>query len=223
MKLIFSLLAFFTSVLTFSQNISNLVLIESGMPLNNIGMIGKAVPNGEIKGNHYLFSDWVVADVLINEQKLLKDIEINVDLLRNEVDVLIGGNRKVLPKSIVSNFKTSTGDLMYYWQEIDGNEFIVAELVEGNSCDLLEQISLTIKYPTYNVALDMGSRDTQILRKTVFWIRNGDGSFDKIGKSNKKNLHIFDNSNSLKIFMKENQLSWNTRDDLIRIVQEANL
>ncbi len=224
-KICIVIVGFLNLILTnsaLSQTLSNVVVIESGMPLNNIGIIGKEVPKGEIKGSQYLFDDWVVANVLINDDKLLKDIKMNVDLMRNEVDILIGENRKVLPKSIVSNFQLVESNLMYYWQSVDEDLILICELVEGNSFDLLEEVFLTIKEPTYNVALDMGSRDTEILRRTNFWIRHKNGTLTKISNSGRKNLKAFKDDSLLKDFINDNQLSWKSRNDLILITQKAN-
>src|SRR5690606_10816167 len=83
------------------------------------------------------------------------------------------------------------------------------EVLSEGPVTLLSNTSIQVREPTYNVALDMGNRDTRLVKKTVFYHLDGE-TVRELPGSRKKLLSVFPhNSDEISEYIKTNKLSLN--------------
>ena len=202
--------------LGFAQDISNHVLLESGLPLTNITMIGKPVPSGDLIGSAMLFDTISYASVyLANDTKV--ESGVNIDLIRGILYFTHAQSYYSIPiQKLDSMF---VGKVKYIVESIGNNYTVLEELVSGKYA-LYIQNQIVVKEPDYNVALDLGSRDTKIIQKISYLIKYKNHYYNS--RSDRADFLKETDKNQILAFKKENNLTWREQEDLEVLVKFCN-
>jgi hypothetical protein len=191
----------------------------NGMPI--------ARPERGVVGETYLIDKWQpVSMQLVSFEKEITGYVAKYDLysfqlhfkLNNEIRTLTPIDLKSftifdsIPRQFISTKKFETND-----HALSG---FLEVLVEGDF-PLYRYNYLLIKKPDYNAALNAGSRDTRVFKKSDLYTTK-DNSLVKL-KSKKEFYSLLgDNEEEVKKYGKTNLLSFNSDNDLIKIFMFLN-
>ena len=177
-----------------------------------------------LEGSPYLSEKWTTSRITMNNGSIIDSIDLRLNVYKNEmhyrdkeIEYTIGA-----PKNI-KEIALGNRKFIYYPLKsrdvISYNYFEV--LAEGNTGFLVLYFIKVIE-PTYNNPLDYGVKKGQLKLCERYFIKNGDSiiEIDKKGKSIFDDLG--DKSDLLKKRIKEEDLSFKKKEDLIKIVSYMN-
>jgi hypothetical protein len=183
----------------------------------------------EIIGNYYIDEQWKKADIELKSGILLEDQWIRYDMEYDMLEVKLPETIKVVPLLKLSNYRiTETEDSNYYMNcEVysfeDGTPLSgICGLIETGSYGAIVKYSFEIKEATYVPALDMGTKDDEILIKKYIFLTKNEVIY-KLPGSKKEFYSFFINPNAdIKTFMKQHKLNHKDPEDLSRILKYIN-
>lgn len=238
MKKIYILTFCIVPALAFSQAIPNNVRTQlsmerlSRMNFNRIenSVIGLEAPPGRVIGDTYLDPKWNMGSVIIADKNtLVEGYLMKYDIKAQNVEIKTQTGVRLLDVKKVGQlvWMDSITKLPHYFVNAakykdDGVPMIglMEVLVDGQKT-LFKKTKLNIKQPTYVAALDAGSRDTEIYKKTNFFYNNGEEVFEI--KSKKKFIEsLGDDGDEIEKFMKENRLDAKSEGDLMKVFEYYN-
>ena len=202
---------------------------EKGITMNDL-LYGVPLTGGGVTGTVYLDNKWNAATLMLYEDdRLLEGYYVKYNLKDNEVEVKARNGIKVIEAAKLRSFvwkDSLTGETRSF---VNGKEFredsipltTMLEVLVDGPLPLVGKTTVNVKDPTYVVAFDVGSRETQIRKKTA-WYYVRDQSILKI--TNKKRLlEVFgERSAEMDKYIKINQLPVNDQEGLVRIFQHYN-
>ena len=159
------------------------------------------------KANYHLELQTVVFE---NEDKLesVRPIFLSrFQILENEGDRVSYVNKKSLLESL------DRGN-----SQISRSEGFLQEISISDNCSLYRDWYLHITEPTYNEALDIGSKERILKRENNYSLVYKNTYYENFKLSNKRLKEIFGSSAKIKSFMKENNLKGNTESELAQLV-----
>lgn len=149
---------------------------------------GVSIPIGSVKGSIYYSDTWNLSSVHLNDENIMDGYFIKYNIDANELYILTSTKQvKVLPNKIISEF---------LWKDsIDGtiHHFINSRKLTNSSLSgfnevlhqgnwiLLKQIKILRRAPTYNLALDIGDKETKLIKDATFYLCK-DTDFKQIKK-----------------------------------------
>ncbi len=208
--------------------------MERVSDVNAIGrndiLYGIPAEPGRIVGNYYLNETWNLGTIeLHGTETMIENRLLKYNLKEGNVEILVGNSIKILD---VKKIRT------LYWTDsisrkpvffIDGSRFRfdgapvnkLLEVISDGQIPLLAAYELVVKKPTYNPALDIGSKDVSILKKRVFYCPQGE-ELVKLG-SKKKLLPLFGaQSANVEDYISKNKLNTGNPEDLKQIFDYFN-
>jgi hypothetical protein len=200
------------------------VLSRGGVSSNYISY-GLPIEPGTLLGDAYLNRFWNKASFLTyKDEKLVEGYFVKINLQDNQLEIkLKNGFRGVYTDQIKSLvWIDSLTQASHYF--VNGAEYKTSEkpvagllevLVDGQYA-LMKHTYAFVRKATYNVALDMGSKDAKIIQKTEFYWAQG--STLRPIKKKEMNKHF----PALEDFINKKDLSLNKESDLISIFTELN-
>ena len=188
--------------------------------------------DSEMEGTFYIDDDWREGNVLLTNELLIEDYPLKYDMKYNMLEFKFGDEIKVCPDKRVAkfNWRDSDAKLRYFVNcknfEVNGNSrirgFFEVVYNEEGAAKLFAKTNFKIQEPTYNVALDVGDRNSKIIKNDVYYLVV-DGIAYLFTKNKNDNLNLFNNkSDDIKKFMKSEKLKFSKREDLIETVQYYN-
>jgi hypothetical protein len=185
--------------------------------------------NREIIGNYYIDEDWNKGNIELKSGIIIKNQLIRYDLEYDLLEVKLPDELKVIPLHKMN----------YFWiiDWIDSNLFLncdsysfedgtplsgICRVIEKSTYGAIIKYSYDIKDATYVPALDMGTKDDEILiKKHIFLTKNE--MIYKLPGNRKDFYSFFMNPNTdIKSFMKQNKLNHKDPEDLSRILKYIN-
>lgn len=192
--------------------------IHSGLSSSDI-VNGVAPTGGSIIGTPYLYDTYLPGEIRLDySENAINSEKIRVHLFANYIEIIRDGKEFVIDGVKVNSL--ILGDSHY----INTNDFVNKSdpvsgffkvLFEGG-VSLYAYHYIIVKKPDYNEALDVGSKDYELLRKTDFYLN----VHHKVTLINKKNViyNLFnDKKSSLKDFIKVNKINFSDEQDLIKL------
>ena len=140
----------------------------------------------KLQGSLYYNDDWQKADIVLNSNKEALDYQTRYDLQNFSLEIKVDNKIYDLPGSVVRSFSLNIYEpgigsrqvsfinprTVETWQASD-NVFL-ERIQTGQQYELYKSNYTKIKKPNYNVALDAGSKDPQIVRYSKYYLFDGE-------------------------------------------------
>jgi len=198
---------------------TSLNIIESGMPLSNVNMIGKKATPGKIKGDQYLFETFQEGKIAFANDSYLGKVLINYNAYENYIQFKLDKFERVVePEFVKLIVVNGTNYSPFFIKGYSGDETLLGEILyESKKVKLMKHIEVILKEPTYIEGVDMGSRDYVYKRSIDYYLSVNAGDYVKLRSSSNRNAKELGRKD-VKIFAKENDIDWKSEADLIKVV-----
>jgi hypothetical protein len=228
MKKIFFMLALCVTVLSgFAQsNVPHRMLTFRNAPLGLVNALPVAPPG--VKGNAYE-ENWQVADIYLTSEEKIENVQMRVNLKDYSLEIKHNGQIKILHHSRVASF--SKRDI------VGKNHFFVSakayqvtpvvlgyfEVIQDGEYALLQHTITDVVSGNYNTALDVGARDSEIVKHKEFYLAKNNLAV-KVLSNKKKMLAAARETLQLELEKKIESLRINLKkeEDLIALIQDLN-
>jgi hypothetical protein len=167
----------------------------------NIGIYGIEVPPGSIVGDPYLNQEWRSANLLLYKQdKVIINVPVRLDVYNFGLEVKTNEGIRFIDGAMVKNFECRDlpereSKLYINTKEYSSMQPHLSgffEILSEGKQQLLKLTVVRIKKPDYNVALNVGSRDTKIYKVTNYYLANESGLY-KLPVSRNKTVKMLTN------------------------------
>ncbi|HYG20554.1 MAG TPA: hypothetical protein VD816_16555 [Ohtaekwangia sp.] len=217
------------------DNIRATHTIEKLTDINGSGQtelyVGIPMPAGKVVGTNYFDENWNTGSFLLYNQKVVENYPIRFDIEANEIDIKVKDQVKVIRGDQVKSFTWKDADLQRPLYFLNAKDFKTAEgvpftgflqVMSDGAMPLFKRTYVVVRKATYNMALDMGSKDDKITKKNDFYILQ-DGKLVKMPSSKKKLLPFFgEQAPAIDKLIKEKQLVLSNEGDLTIIFEHYN-
>jgi hypothetical protein len=149
-------------------------------------------PPPGISGTSYLHEHWSSGTILLTDDKIIEDIAVKLDLQNKLIEIDHNGQIKVLEfgrvkaidlKSINGNVEHLVNGKTLAFSDTPMDGFF--SFVKAGKYNLLLLTRVVKMSPNYNAALDMGSKDYQIVKEKQYFIMK-DNVAVQVDKSKRK-------------------------------------
>ena len=230
-----------TSVLAQDDNLLKITRINNfqqrmaaigNAPQSGVALMGVSVSEtSEVLGDTYWDKHWGKSSLmLIKGEELIEGYFTRYDLYKDEFEFRLQNNEvRVLPGSKVSNVvwidslkatpRFLTNCRNYLEDGVPLTGFI--EVILEGKVNLYKKLRLEILKPDFNPALNVGSKDTRILKKELFYY-NIDKDLIRI--KSRKSLHSLKRGNDKLIddFIRKQGIKLNNEADLLKLFSFYN-
>ncbi|MFZ1809403.1 MAG: hypothetical protein WAU36_19390 [Cyclobacteriaceae bacterium] len=166
-------------------------------------------PAPEVKGDYYLFHDWVVADIDLYTGIKYRGKQLNLNLLSGDVEMPSGYGTRVLDKFKIKSI--TVGDRVFVnTLHLEGvnhrNAFF--EVIEDGAIHVYCQYYSIVRQPSYGVPGAGNDRDfTAIIRQTYFV--QGESVTEMFTDSKRANLKYFQDNREAVEYIAEEKIKVN--------------
>jgi hypothetical protein len=190
---------------------------------------GVPAPPGLVVGDEYLDNKWNVGNLMMQSGELFERYKVRYDLKNQNLEIESLSGVKVIDSKMIRSvvWRDSETEQTRYF--VTAKEFklddapligILEVLIDG-PVPLLRRHTLAIKKPDYNAALDVGSRDTKIYKKSTLYFAQNNVLTEVKGK--KWPAALFGEHNArMEEFMEANKLGVKDNQDVITIFEYYN-
>jgi hypothetical protein len=189
---------------------------------------GLAAPAGQVIGDEYLDANWNVGNVMMRSGELFERYQVRYDLKNQSLEIQSMSGVKLIDSRMLRSvvWRDELGMTRYF---VNAAEFKLEEspligilevLIDG-PVPLFRRHTLAVKQPDYNAALDVGSRDTKIFKKSSLFYSQGNVLTEVKGKKWPEAL-FGENAARMEGFIDVNNLSIKKDGDVIQIFEEYN-
>lgn len=206
-------------------------LSEGNGNLNTTGLYGMGPSTStKVLGDPYWDVHWGISSVeLKGGKELVEGNYVRYDIYNDELEFLLKDGIKIIPGSKV---------VSVVWQDslfskarflVNANKFKQSgvpltgfvEILVDNEIALLKRMTLNIKKPTYNQALDVGNKDSRIVKEEVYYY-SVNNTLARL--KSKKDIKAISPKNQavLEAFVKEKKIKFNNERDLILFIEYCN-
>ncbi len=191
----------------------------------NLGTKITEIPyQSSIKGSGYLYENWVMADVMMAGQKeIFRDLMVKIDVQHNLLERQYNDEIKLLNASQTISFTVkSDKDTFLTRNALDPNypNGFFKVLYNGEVRLLIHYLT-DIKKANYNVALDVGNKDDEIIIVNQYYVIL-EGDLLPVETTRKKLIRQFDSNNQVGDYIRDKKINPKNEEDLINLVQYIN-
>lgn len=201
------------------------VLSRGGVGTNQVNY-GIPIQMGGLIGDAYLNKTWNKSSILMYDvEKLAEGYPTRINLQEANLEIKASNGIRVLSLEKVKSLVWIDSITQHTHYFVNAREFSVQNnelsgllevLVDGNVA-LMKHTTAYIKKADYNVALNVGSREDKIIRKTKYYFLK-DNQFNSI-KSKKSLLQKFP---AMEAWLSENSFDLDNQRDLVSIFEKIN-
>ena len=219
----------FTAALTFvsfgafsqvdANRFTNIVeSVGSGSAAYGSGFKGRFNIDSRIKGTPYLDSNFVATSFKFVKSSAKLEAPSRYDLYANEIEVQTTAGIRVINNKMVDSYKCAVGkDSVLYVNasnyKFEGTELIgFLKVISDGKVQLLESYKLEIIKPTYNASLEVGDRNSHLVKKSALMYSNG-GELFKVSKKGIQTLFA-PQKEKMDAYIKANKLDVKDEKDL---------
>jgi hypothetical protein len=183
-------------------------------------------------GDYYLDESWLKGNILLSSNSRIENVQFRYNLRENNFEIKTEKDVKLLPGVRVLSFEwvdnQSPRDGFYFSAApYDYNNThlltFLKEVVSGDDYSLAIGVECKLIPANYNVALNVGNRDNQIVKDQGYYLFH-DNKLLKVDSSRKKfssELKTF-SGHDLAAYMKENKVDPKQIDDLLILTEKLN-
>lgn len=193
------------------------------VPYGFITTLPPAPPQTE--GDYFLNETWMRGNILLSDSTMLENIFFRLNMkdfvleLKDEQNVKVLPGRRVLAFVWKNNNAADDGVYLNVAnKETDIRGFM--KLVYENTFSLFKHTDYEVLQATYNAALDVGTRNHQIVKKEAWYVCNN-GNFLKVERNKKKflgDLSTFSGRDCQQLFGKQ-KINPVETDDVILVLK----
>lgn len=187
---------------------------------------------GEVRGDTYLQPDWKRTTLMLYDvDKMVEGYPARYEIEHDQFEIKAGGAVKVLNGKKVKSFVwiDSISRTPHYF--VNGRDLKTEdnmpltgflEVITEGRIALLSRTEVVVMNPNHHQALNMGTRDTRIVKKHVFYLLEN-GVLKAVPSSKKKLLPLFgEHAPEVSKFIRVNALSLNEPTHLRALVEHYN-
>jgi hypothetical protein len=193
-------------------------------------LYGIPMAPGKVVGDNYLSKNWNAATILLYQSEtMIEGFPVKYDIKSDLIEIKSKSGIKILGCDKIKNLVwiDSINSQPHYF--VNASEFKkdgvesrgLLEVVVDGALPLLKQTEIFVKQPTYNAAMDAGSKDTKIFQKDTFFYAREKNLF-KIKNKSDVLAAAGDRSAETSSFMKENKININKLPELKRVFEFMN-
>jgi hypothetical protein len=184
---------FFICINAAAQTVAPQTMAMGNVDVQPLGYVTTfAGPPPRTEGTSYLYDYFTTSSVLLHDNKMIKDVATKIDLQNNLVEMQYNGLIKVLefdrlkaidillPNGQVEHAVTAKS--LKFSGTPKGGLF---RFVKSGTYNLLVVTQIEKIAPTYNVALNVGSKDYELVKRNYYFIMK-DGFAVPVEKAKKK-------------------------------------
>lgn len=133
----------------------------------------------ETNGDGYWYDEMITGDIYMKDSTALKDLPLRIDMLSQRIEINHGGQIKILPfnsvlsvslrKPVGTELLINPAGLKSKDKSLTG----LCQVVAGEKVVLLKTLKAEVVKANYNVALDVGRRDNEIVLVPVYYLYDG--------------------------------------------------
>ena len=210
-------------------NFSNLNIPTTGI------LFGIKGPAGKVIGDPYIDTLWQAGNVkfygrLNAKTDSLAGVPVRIDLLANEVEIKAGANDIRATKAAtvryvdMNNYRGTSSrfiNVREYRGDADELSGFFEEVVTGKF-DLLRHPTIYIRRANYNPAMNVGTKDDELMKKTDWYIAYRKRAV-KFSPSRKALLELMpDHKEQMEMYLKSKRPDLKDRADLMALVLYYN-
>ncbi len=182
--------------LSFGQKVSEVSYLDATV---NPGVVLDEFPPPppSMEGSYFMDEEWANATLELNSNRSIRNVPVRYDLVNEQLEIKTSYGIRVCNLQLLRAFQiTEQHDSSYYYntQSLNWGSKIpsgIAKVVlSRDDFKVLEFFYTEIREPTYVPALDMGSKNKKILKKSDLYLLQK-GKALKVNKKIKRNQHIF--------------------------------
>ena len=204
----------------------------NGQPIKVFGPMRvreKAYIPGNDPQELYIYTDWHTGTFESTKGHRIENYQLRYDILNELLEIKVGAQIKILPWEQLSRFSWLVDD-QYLEQYINGGRLLVNneigygvyELILDGRIKLMAKNSPRLIKAYYIPQLDVGHREDRFVRRYDFYLAHRN-KLTKIPSKQKDGHKVFGNySAQIKKYTRRYQLSFNQKEDLIRIITYFN-
>ena len=208
----------------------------NGLDIPRSGTIyGVSGPAGKVTGDPYLDSTWQAGTIKFYGKFLAKfdslgGVPVRLDLYNHDVEIRAGANDIRSAKGpsiryvIVTNKTGSASQFINvreYRGEADALQGFFEQVVVGK-LTLLQYPSISVKRANFNVAMNTGSKDDELIKKLDWYVAQS-GRATKFSPSKKALLELMaDQKESIEAFLKAEKPDLKSRAGLTAVASYYN-
>lgn len=193
-------------------------------------LYGIPMAPGNVVGDNYLNKNWNAATILLYQSEtMIEGFPVKYDLKSDLIEIKTKSGIKILGCDKIKNLVwiDSINAQPHYF--VNASEFKkdgvesrgLLEVVVDGMLPLLKKTEIYVKKPTYNAALDAGSKDTKIFQKETFFYAREKNLF-KIKNKSDILTAAGDRSAETSSFIKENKININKLPELKLLFEFLN-
>jgi hypothetical protein len=232
------IVASLASVMGMSQNNSlppvmrtqnTMDVLTNGMQVGQT-IYGIPMPPREVNGDFYLDKKWNKTTLLIYENEhLLEGFLTRFDIESSNFEIKVNDGVRVLESKKVKSaiwIDSLSGKPHYF---LNAKNYLIndtpliglLEVLSDGNYPLFKRVMTYMLKANYNVALAVGDKNDEIVRKEIYYFSEGNKLMEI--KRKKELLGYFkDRSSDLESFISKNKLSVSKPDDLVTIFTYIN-
>lgn len=176
--------------------------------------------NPKIIGSAFIYEDWQIADIkMTTDSNVYQNIQVKIDVLNNVVEIKAETEIKILPANLTSFLRLTEKNELFITRNVLGNYILngFSKVLYNGKTSLLCNYSARVKEAKYNVALDVGNKDDElIIEKNLYLLINKE--LKLVDKNKKHFIQSFFYNPKIQEFIKEKNISPKNENDLILLL-----
>lgn len=188
------------------------------------------IPLAEPKliGSSYLSEEWQSAEIFLKTGEKIEGYPVKVEIEHANVEIQYKGEIKFLNLEAIDFircFDSNTGkySIVKSAKQFNQNDTPLTGIVEvindGSRYSVVKHFYIEIRMANYNVALDVGSKDHQKLKKEKLYLAQGTKLLAVKGNKNKLTEQLGDDSERAQKIIKSHKLNLSKESDLVTLVK----
>jgi hypothetical protein len=177
-----------------------------------------------IKGSGYLYEDWVLADVVMaKDRKVFRDLLVKVDVRHNLLEIQYNDEIKLLNAGQALSFTVKSEKDTFLTRNALKPDFpdgFFKVLYNGETA-LLSHYMTDIKPANYNVALDVGNKDDEIIIVNQYYLIF-EGVLIPVENTRRKLIKQFDSNDQVIDYIRDRKINPKDEEDLVNLATYIN-
>ncbi|MEP1093584.1 MAG: hypothetical protein ABJG78_00645 [Cyclobacteriaceae bacterium] len=185
------------------------------------GIIKEIKPISTVEGDYYLFDAGQEANVHLTTGRKILGVKINYNI---EFSQLILSHEKKnygMDLDLIQHIELADGSIYHNSSNIENLEprLLLKRIYDSENLTFYERKIVKVEEPNYNVAMNVGSRNTRITKSTTYLTHTkSNGKFLEF-KPSMKGIRSLGYEKEIKSYAKLNDLSPKNLGDLVEIIK----